>query len=142
MKTITRSPEETEKLGKKFANDLHPKDVVFLIGNLGSGKTTFTKGIARGLGITSRIISPTFTVVRTHLTNSRQIETLYHLDLYRLQSKEEALGVDIKDYLEDEKGVVVIEWPEISQNIVKGTVWKVFFEDLNDTRSIEIRKEL
>lgn len=141
MKTITRSPKETEMLGEKFAKGLQPKDVVFLIGNLGSGKTTFTKGIARGLGIATRIISPTFTVVRTHLTNSEPIKTLYHLDLYRLQTEEDALGVDIKDYLEDENGVVVIEWPEISQNIVSGNVWKVLFEVVNNTRSMEIKKE-
>ena len=91
MKFVTKSPEQTEKLGEDFAKNLKPQDVVFLIGNLGSGKTTFTKGIARGLGIKNRILSPTFIVVRSHSTANERIQTLYHLDLYRLKDYAEHL---------------------------------------------------
>ncbi len=138
MKFVTKSPEQTEKLGEDFAKNLKPQDVVFLIGNLGSGKTTFTKGIARGLGIKNRILSPTFIVVRSHSTANERIQTLYHLDLYRLKDEGEVLNVSLTDYMNDEKGIVVIEWPEVSQEIVKKNAWKVKFETKDDERSIEI----
>lgn len=138
MKFVTKSPEQTEKLGEDFAKNLKPQDVVFLIGNLGSGKTTFTKGIARGLGIKNRILSPTFVVVRSHSTSNENIQTLYHLDLYRLKDEGEVLNVNLTDYVNDEKGIVVIEWPEMSQEIVKKNVWKVKFEINENERSIEI----
>lgn len=127
---FTATEEETVRVGKELAGDLKPNDVVFLTGNLGSGKTTFTKGIAEGLGIETRIISPTFVVVREHTVPKEPspIKTLYHLDLYRLQNEKEVLGIDMKDYLDDENGVVVIEWPEIGQNLVNKKVWIVHFE--------------
>ena len=113
---------------------------------MGSGKTTFVKGLAKGLGIESRIISPTFVVVRKHSVQPTyynqqpgQINTLYHLDLYRLENEKQALGVDLKDFLEDPEGLTVIEWPEVSQNIVKGKVWKVKFKHTeNEGREITI----
>lgn len=138
MKFATKSPEQTEKLGEDFAKNLKPQDIVFLIGNLGSGKTTFTKGIARGLGIKNRILSPTFVVVRSHSTANQSIQTLYHLDLYRLKNEGEVLNVNLTDYLNDEKAVVVIEWPEVSQEIVKKNAWKVHFKTNENKRYIEI----
>ncbi len=141
MKVITTSSQQTEKLGEEFAKKLQPQDVIFLKGDLGSGKTTFTKGLAKGLGITSRIISPTFIIVRSHSTGRADISTLYHLDLYRLQSEKEALGIDLNDYLADPTGVVVIEWPEVSQNIVKKKVWNISFWQNENNREIEISEK-
>lgn len=146
---ITKSAEETEMLGEEFSKKLNPQDVVFLVGDLGSGKTTFVKGLARGLGIESRILSPTFVVVRQHSVrsqktagNSKQmIEKLYHLDLYRLGNEDEAKGVDLNDFLLDEKGIVVIEWPVISQDLVHKKVWKIQFEYREEGRKIAIRHE-
>lgn len=149
-KIITKSSEQTEKLGEKFARNLHAKDVVFLTGDLGSGKTTFVKGLARGLGIETRIISPTFVIVREHSVNilklgkskKSNIEKLYHLDLYRLKEEGEARAVDIKDFLDDKKGVVAIEWPAVAQDIIDKKVWKVVFRTMeNNMREITIRKE-
>ena len=73
MKIITKSDEETQSAGEEFAKKLNPTDVVFLIGDLGSGKTTFTKGLAKGLGIDNRIISPTFVVVRRHTVRNEEL---------------------------------------------------------------------
>lgn len=147
MKYTTKSPEETESLGEEFAKTLKPQDVIFLIGNLGSGKTTFTKGIARGLGITNRVLSPTFTIVRSYEIKNKEstiknqgIERMYHLDLYRLKDKKEVVNVDLKEYLEDETGVVVIEWPEISQDLVKKKVWNVIFDTNENERAINIQE--
>ena len=146
MKIITTSDSETQKEGEKFAEKLKPMDVVFLIGDLGSGKTTFAKGLAKGLGIDSRVISPTFVVVRRHSIQAPKsdmtIHTLYHLDLYRLKNEKEVLSVDLKDYLDDQTGVTVIEWPEISQDIVGKKVWKVLFAiQKNESREIEFKYE-
>lgn len=145
---ITKTAEETERAGEEFAHIVKPQDVIFLIGKLGSGKTTFVKGLARGLGIVSRIISPTFVVVRQHslpTTNYQildgKVSTLYHLDLYRLQSTQEALAVDMKDYLDDSHGIVAIEWPELSQKIVNKKVWKVTFDVKNELREISMSYE-
>jgi len=145
---ITKNALETEKAGEELARLLKPQDVVFLIGNLGSGKTTFVKGLARGLGIVSRIISPTFVVVRQHTLPSTnyqildgKVSTLYHLDLYRLQNTQEALSVDMKDYLDDKNAIVAIEWPELSQNIVNKKVWKVKIDVKNEMREISMSYE-
>jgi tRNA threonylcarbamoyladenosine biosynthesis protein TsaE len=136
---ITKDSNDTEKAGEDFIRRLKPQDVVFLIGELGSGKTTFTKGVARGLGITTRIISPTFVIMRTHKVPSRpenpnKITTLYHLDLYRLQTKQQTANVGIEDILDDTAGITFIEWPEISQQLVRKRVWKVIFKVLGDTK--------
>jgi tRNA threonylcarbamoyladenosine biosynthesis protein TsaE len=145
---VTKTSEETEKVGEEFARQLNPQDVIFLIGKLGSGKTTFVKGLARGLGIVSRIISPTFVVVRQHTlptTNYEildgKVKTLYHLDLYRLQNTQEALAIDMKDYLDDTSGIVAIEWPELSQKIVNKKVWKVKIDVKNEMREISMSYE-
>lgn len=140
----TKSEGETIKLGEEFAKKLNASDVVFLTGDLGSGKTTFTKGVARGLGVTTRIISPTFVLLRTHKTNNKfsQIQKIYHMDLYRLNSEEELKGVDLQDFLQDPQGLMLVEWPNLSQNLVKKNVWKVNFKIYyGDNRKITIKYE-
>lgn len=139
---ISFSANQTEKIGYEFAGKLKPHDVVFLIGDLGSGKTTFVKGLAQGLGVASRIMSPTFVIAREHTTNDKNIKTLYHLDLYRLFSEKQAEKIDIKDFLDDPNGVVVIEWPETSQGLVDKKVWKITFEVKDElTRNLNISYE-
>ncbi len=135
------SADQTENAGEKFSKKLKPGDVIFLKGQLGSGKTTFTKGIARGLGIATRIISPTFIVVREHSidgNNSSEIKRLYHLDLYRLSNEKDVLTVDLKDYLKDDAAVTVIEWPEVGQNIIEKDHWSINFDLVDDGRQITI----
>ncbi|MDO8269710.1 MAG: tRNA (adenosine(37)-N6)-threonylcarbamoyltransferase complex ATPase subunit type 1 TsaE [Candidatus Levybacteria bacterium] len=121
--------DQTIKAGEEFASKLRPGDIVFLHGELGSGKTTFTKGIANGLGVVSRVASPTFIVVRTHpAQNQLGIKTLYHLDLYRLENEKQTKEIDLQGFLSDPEGVVVIEWPEIGQNLVNKKVWDITIE--------------
>lgn len=105
---ITHSSSQTEKSGEEFSQKLKEKDVVLLIGNLGSGKTTFTKGIARGLGIKSLIRSPSFTLVREY---KKKDLVLYHIDLYRLSYRDMGiLGLD--DYFYKKKSLAIVEWGE------------------------------
>lgn len=126
---ISKSEEETIFLATEFVKLLKPADIVCLHGNLGSGKTTFTKGIAKALGVESRIISPTFIVVRRHQAHNNQgIHTLYHLDLYRLEDEKQAKEIDLQEFINDPNGITVIEWPEVGGNIIDRKVWKVTFE--------------
>jgi len=106
---ITNSAEETMLAGEKLAKALKPGDVIALSGNLGSGKTTFTKGIGRGLGVKDpeRINSPTFVLIREY----KGEVPLYHLDLYRLGNLEEIENLAIEEYIYGD-GVTVIEWAE------------------------------
>ena len=105
---ISHSPAETEALGEQFGRAAQHGWVIALSGDLGAGKTQFVKGLARGLGISSRVHSPTFTLV-VEYTGGRL--DLYHLDLYRLETAEEILSAGIEDFLQPD-GVAVIEWAE------------------------------
>ncbi|SRR5690606_20339471 len=107
MKTfITNSKEETIELGYRLMEKM-PKDmnVILLNGDLSSGKTTFTKGIAKALGIKQIVNSPTFTILKIYQGD----KTLYHLDLYRMHDV--GTDFDLEEYINDRSGVAVIEWP-------------------------------
>lgn len=103
---VSHSPEETWELSYKLAERLLPSDVLTLEGDLGAGKTTFTKGLAKGLGITRTVNSPTFTIIKEY--HGRL--PLYHMDVYRLENSSEDLGFD--EYFEGE-GVTVVEWSHL-----------------------------
>ena len=139
---LSKSDHETQKIGTDLSKDLKPMDVILLTGNLGAGKTTFVKGVANGLGIKTRIISPTFVVVRTHEITNGQIDRMYHIDLYRLENPEEIRSIDIQSILEEEKSLVVIEWPEKGNIIFSKKIYKINFENITDnTREITISYE-
>jgi len=105
---VSHSPAETEALGEKFGRHAHRGLVIALSGELGAGKTQFVKGLARGLGVSGRVHSPTFTLVNEY---SGGRLTLYHLDLYRLETREQLRSAGIEEYLQS-PGVSVIEWAE------------------------------
>lgn len=137
---ITKNEEETYKVAQKVAASLKPRDVICLYGELGAGKTTFTKALAEVLGIQERIISPTYVIVRTHSINNNpnKITTLHHLDLYRLKNYEDLRGIDFPDLIADQHAVTVIEWPEIIENELKKYI-KIRFDHLDEsTRKISI----
>lgn len=101
---VTHSPEETQALAATVAEHLHPGDVLTLEGDLGTGKTTFSQGLAQGLGITEPIASPTFTLIKEY--HSGRIP-LYHMDAYRLEGEGEELGWE--EYFHGD-GVCLVEW--------------------------------
>jgi tRNA threonylcarbamoyladenosine biosynthesis protein TsaE len=104
----SHSAAETESLGEQWGRGAKSGLVIALSGDLGAGKTQLVKGIARGLGITARVHSPTFTLVNIY---SGGRLTLYHLDLYRLETPEQILSAGLEEYLKPD-GVAVIEWAE------------------------------
>jgi tRNA threonylcarbamoyladenosine biosynthesis protein TsaE len=105
---ISHNPAETESLGEAWGRTAGKGQVIALSGDLGAGKTQLVKGIARGLGIAARVHSPTFTLVNVYPGGRL---TLFHLDLYRLETHEQILSAGIEDYLTPD-GVAVIEWAE------------------------------
>ncbi|MEI6193592.1 MAG: tRNA (adenosine(37)-N6)-threonylcarbamoyltransferase complex ATPase subunit type 1 TsaE [Verrucomicrobiota bacterium] len=108
MEFISHSPAETEALGEKFGRAAQRGLVLALSGDLGAGKTQFVKGLARGLGVTARVHSPTFTLVNEYGGGRLK---LFHLDLYRLESLAQILSAGIEEFLSPD-GVAVIEWAE------------------------------
>ena len=107
MEYLTHNELETEALGEALAGRLKPGDVVAYRGDLGAGKTAFTRGLARGLGCAGRVSSPTFTVVNEHEGRL----PLFHFDLYRLSGADELFDIGWEDYL-DRGGVCAVEWSE------------------------------
>lgn len=106
---ILNNPEETERLGRQLAEGLAPNTVIALIGDLGTGKTAITKAIARGLGITSAITSPTFTIVQEYDEGRLP---LYHFDVYRVSDEDELFEIGFEEYF-TRGGVCLIEWADL-----------------------------
>ena len=107
MEYISRSVAETEAIGQELAGQLSPGTVLAYLGNLGMGKTAFTRGLARGLGCTDRVTSPTFTIVNEY---DGRIP-LFHFDMYRLSDSDDLFDIGWEDYL-DRGGVCAVEWSE------------------------------
>ena len=134
MQYITNSPEETEALGEKLAAHLHPGTVLAYYGDLGAGKTAFTRGLARGLGFREQVTSPTYTIVNEYLGGRLP---LFHFDMYRLSSDDDLWDIGWEDYL-DRQGVCAVEWSERVPQAVAGAI-TVSIEKLgDDTRRITI----
>lgn len=107
MEIVSKKAKDTEKLAKKIAQFLKPQDIILLDGDLGAGKTTFTKGLALGLGIKKNVKSPTFTIVREYHEGRLP---LYHMDVYRLEdASADDIGLD--EYFNGD-GVSVVEWSQ------------------------------
>ena len=108
MEFITHCPEETEALGEKLAKILIPGTILAYRGDLGAGKTAFTRGLARGLDCREQVTSPTYTIVNEYLGGKLP---LFHFDMYRLRSSEDLFDIGWDDYLE-RGGVCAVEWSE------------------------------
>lgn len=115
MEYYSKSDMETRLIAEEFAKKLKSGDVVCLTGDLGAGKTTFTKGIATAFHIPYEPVSPTFNIVNVYEGE----QTLYHFDLYRLQDTDDLYSIDFDSYLFGD-GILVIEWPEIAYPVLDG----------------------
>ena len=134
MQFITNAPEETEALGEKLAKLLRPGTVLAYLGDLGAGKTAFTRGLARGLGCTDTVTSPTYTIVNEYLSGRIP---LFHFDMYRLRSSDDLWDIGWEDYLE-RGGVCAVEWSENVADAMENAV-TVNLEKLGEnTRRITI----
>ena len=119
MEYLSHNERETEALGAALAARLRPGDVVAYLGDLGAGKTAFTRGLARGLGYAGRVTSPTFTIVNEYEGGRL---SLFHFDMYRLSSSDELFDIGWEDYL-SRGGVCAVEWSEnVAEAIEDGAV--------------------
>ena len=134
---ISNCPEDTIQFAKDLSTTIPYGSVIFMVGDLGSGKTTFTKGFAAGLGFSNNVQSPTYPILNEYSDSNKFI---YHFDLYRLKSVSEFLEIGCIEYLSDNNGICIIEWPELIESFDINQKIKIFFRVNNDknSRTIEV----
>ena len=136
MKYVTHSPEETEALGERFAKILTPGTIIAYRGDLGAGKTAFTRGLARGLDCREQVTSPTYTIVNEYLGGRLP---LFHFDMYRLRSSDDLFDIGWDDYL-DRGGICAVEWSENVADAMENPI-TVTIEKIGDnSRRITIER--
>lgn len=145
MEIITTDQAATRAFGKELAKKLKGGDILCLLGELGSGKTTLVKGIAEGLNISGDIVSPTFTLLQLYPlpqphNGARQ---LAHIDTYRLENSAELIAIGAEDYLGAADTIAIIEWPEKITELLKNKkVVSITFDHLKENqRSIKMLEE-
>ena len=134
MEFITNSPIETEKVGEALGKRLQPGTILAYEGDLGAGKTAFTRGLARGLGAKEQVTSPTYTIVNEYLSGRMP---LFHFDMYRLASSDDLWDIGWEDYL-DRGGVCAVEWSENVADALGNPVRVRIEKTGEDTRRIII----
>ncbi len=142
MNYKTSNPEENEKIVSEFLEKLRPKDdgatILGLYGDLGSGKTTFTKSLAKVLGVEAVVISPTFVIEKIYSLENKPFKHLIHIDAYRIEKSEEMLRLGWQKIVSDKENLIVVEWPERIFDIL-GDHIKIKFDHIGDNeREIEI----
>lgn len=147
MKYESRSAGETKKIAKIFAEEViktKPGEGAFVVafkGDLGAGKTTFIQGLAKGLGIRKKLVSPTFTLLRSYTIKTDTFTAVHHFDCYRMGSEQEMKDLGFKKLLNEPKNIILIEWPERVQKVLprnKVTVALEYGNSLNK-RTVEIK---
>jgi len=137
---VTKSAQETQKLGEKIANQLIIKRqplIIALTGELGSGKTTFLQGLAKGLGIKERILSPTFIMMRQYplvINHQPSIISFYHIDLYRVEDEKDIEGLGLEEIWSDPENIIAIEWAEKIKKILPKKRIDIHFKYLKDDK--------
>ena len=134
MEYITTSPEQTEAVGAALGAVLKPGTVIAYTGDLGAGKTAFTRGVARGLGAMERVTSPTYTIVNEYLSGRLP---LFHFDMYRLESSDDLWDIGWEDYLQ-RGGVCCVEWSENVADAMEDALYISIEKTGQDSRKITI----
>ena len=134
MEFITHSPAETEAVGARLAAVLQPGTILAYTGDLGAGKTAFTRGLARGLGCLELVTSPTYTIVNEYLSGRLP---LFHFDMYRLTSSDDLWDIGWEDYLA-RGGVCAVEWSENVTDAMEQAIWVRIEKTGEESRRITI----
>ncbi len=141
MNFISKNLEDTQKFANDFISGLSPKPdsatVVGLYGNLGAGKTTLTQSVARVLGISETVTSPTFVIEKIYELTDKKFTHLIHIDAYRLEKSEELLHLGWQDIISDPHNLILIEWPERVADIMPEHI-KISLKTLENETSREI----
>ena len=131
MEKFTTS--KTQELAREISKKLKPQNVLALYGDLGSGKTTFTRYLVEELGFIDRVQSPTFVILRKYVKSTNaEIGIINHLDLYRLSNTEDLRELGLKELFEERKAITIMEWPEIAEALLPKDTIKIFFEYLDE----------
>lgn len=136
MEYLTHSPQETRDLAQKILIEHPGITTIALHGDLGSGKTAFTKGIAQALNILEETTSPTFTLINVYQAHHKHYDELVHVDTYRLNNQADLAAIGLIEYFNKPRTLVVIEWPEKITDMLPSNTLHVFFEFVET----EIRK--
>lgn len=141
FKNITaKSAKETKKIAANFAGNLLKSKpvkgaaVIGLIGELGSGKTVFSQGFAKGLGIKENVVSPTFVLERIYELPGKKHRHLVHIDAYRLENPKEMLALGFKDLIKNPQNIILIEWADRIKKILPKNTIKINFEHINKNK--------
>ena len=134
MTYLTNSPDETQALGARLGTKLQPGTVLAYRGDLGAGKTAFTRGIAQGLGATDLVTSPTYTIVNEYLSGRMP---LFHFDMYRLPDSDSLFDIGWEDYLE-RGGVCAVEWSENVADVMEDAIIISIEKTGEDSRRITV----
>lgn len=130
---ITKSKTQTQKFAKKLAQQILKKgpgrqaQVLALSGDLGAGKTTFTQGFMKALGVKHHVTSPTFMIVRRYELKNQKFLNAYHFDLYRIHQSKEILALDFRKIIRNPENIVLIEWPERLGRLLPKSATKISF---------------
>lgn len=145
-KIISKSVGETWKLAEKVAQTLKGGDILGLVGDLGGGKTTFTKGLAKALDIKDEIQSPTFTLIKEYIVNCQlsavncKLKELYHLDMYRINSEKEAKELGLEELFSAKDAIFVVEWADRIKNLLPKRTKFIKFDFVDETtRKISLK---
>ena len=140
---ISKNIEETKKFAKSFLDEYLKENssdkalIVGLVGDLGTGKTSFVQAVAKELGVVDQITSPTFVIEKIYRLENQGFEKLIHIDAYRIQKSKELIGLGWEEITNDPKNIIIIEWAERVQDILPENYIKIKFEHLGgDKRKI------
>lgn len=148
---VSSSARLTKKIANLFARDilsLRPKKpmgalIIGLIGNLGSGKTTFTQGFAQGLGIRTKVTSPTFLIIKNYKIKTARFLNFFHVDVYRLKTPKELASLNFKKIIDEPKNIVLVEWADKIKSVLpKNIIWAAFRHNKTESeRIVEFRTD-
>ena len=135
---ISQSVEQTKNLAKKLAKQVTPGSIISLVGDLGTGKTTFTKGFAKQLGIKDHVTSPTFKLISEYQTTNY---ILYHIDAYRMDGPNDFLNIGGEEYLTSKNNITIIEWGDLLKDLLPSRTITINFTRIispKESRNIKI----
>lgn len=133
MEFLSNGVSDTYKFADEFSASLHGGEVIILNGDLGAGKTTFTKGLCKALGINENVTSPTFTLMNIYDSGRLNV---YHFDMYRLDDESEATEIGLTEYFEKPDGICVVEWAENIKNLLPKKLVVINIEKIDDNKRL------
>ena len=139
-KILLNNINDTIEFAKSFCKKVNNHVVIALIGDLGSGKTVFTKEVCKFFGVKDDVISPTFNILKSYeIHNNSKLKYINHFDVYRIKSDEELVDIGFDDYIYDENSICIIEWADLIINsLPNDTIYIYFNKDINDINKREV----